>query len=351
MLDLSKLEILHPPRPYSWQTLFWLSVFSGFMAFLATGFFRTLIAVIGQILLIISITWLGKINNFFPILWITSALICGLLYGLFKIQPSVLCILWLPLAAILIILDVCFSKDLTFKVPNTSERHTLLILFLTQVLMACWLQFTLITYNWIQSYPSLLTDQLNHSNFIVNLTPRQPPRSVAILQTMRQQLIETLNNKPWTEGESWLKNSAFHIQEMYETFLSNLAEESETKNNLQYQPSLPENQFWKLYFLYPLEQNTQQIYTFRYCNHPQCPPIKQWSSYTVSSFPSDDPWFMESLEVLPENEYRLLFRMEWTGPQSNQSQDTQPYQSHLNCKVFPIGNSPQQTKIQCPAVY
>ncbi|HBY79693.1 MAG TPA: hypothetical protein DEG47_22430, partial [Cyanobacteria bacterium UBA11148] len=53
----SLLGSFDPPNSFSWQTLIMLSLFSVFMAWLATGLMRDLLAHFGCIFLILGVYW------------------------------------------------------------------------------------------------------------------------------------------------------------------------------------------------------------------------------------------------------------------------------------------------------
>ncbi|MEM9541347.1 MAG: DUF5357 family protein [Cyanobacteria bacterium P01_E01_bin.42] len=201
-------KIFKPPRAYCWQTLFCLSLFSAVMSAIARGLIGEVIAILGYLLLIVSLAWLGIENHWQSTPWIVSALICFLLWGLLKIQPQILVLLWLPLSAIVASLASCITSELKFKLPDPNKGQGFLILLEIQILLTCWVQFSLLCNNWLQKYPSLLAEDFSASRLIVyfEFSPLQP-QGWLILIGMQRLLEEQVNNRPWMEAVQWLQDS------------------------------------------------------------------------------------------------------------------------------------------------
>ncbi|WP_204105328.1 MULTISPECIES: DUF5357 family protein [Spirulina sp. CCY15215] len=228
--------IFKPPRAYCWQTLFCLSLFSGGMSAIARGFLGEIIAIIGYLLLIISIAWIGIENRWQSTPWIVAASICVFCWKLFGIKPQILVILLFPLAAFLASLAHFITQNLEFKVPHSSKRQAVLILLETQILLACWLQFYFLCNDWTQQYPSLLIEDFSDSKFVVKLdTSSSQPRVFLILEEMRKLLEQQFDDRPWGEVTEQLKASEGA------SFLPNF--QSQVLENLNF---LKENDLWEI---------------------------------------------------------------------------------------------------------
>ncbi|MBP0020447.1 MAG: DUF5357 family protein [Cyanobacteria bacterium SBLK] len=201
--------IFKPPRAYCWQTLFCLSLFSALMSAIARGFIGEIIAIFGYLLLIVSFAWLGIESRWQSTPWLVSALICLLLWGLLKIQPQILILLWFPLSAIVASLASFITRNLEFKFPNPHEGQEIVILLEIQILLACWVQFYFLCNDWLQQYPSLLSENFNESQLIVHfdLAPLSQPRGWLILEGMQRLLEQQVNDRPWIEAIKWLQDS------------------------------------------------------------------------------------------------------------------------------------------------
>ncbi|MEA5471039.1 DUF5357 family protein [Spirulina sp. 06S082] len=227
---------LKPPRAYCWQTLFCLSLFSGVMSAIARGFLGEVIAIVGYLLLIISIAWIGIKNRWQSTPWIVAVSICLFFWKLFGIKPQILALLWFPLAAIIASLAHFITRNLEFKVPHSTKRQAVVILLETQILMACWLQFSFLCHDWLQKYPSLLSEDFSESKFVITLdiSPSQP-RVFLILEEMRKLLEQRFNDRPWGEVNEQLKASEGA------SFLPNF--QSQVLENLNF---LKENDLWEI---------------------------------------------------------------------------------------------------------
>lgn len=218
-------EIFKPPRAYCWQTLFRLSLFSALMSAIARGFIGEIIAILGYFLLIVSLAWLGIESRWQSTPWLVAALICTLLWGLLKIQPQILILLWFPLSAIVASLASFISQNLEFKLPLPKEGQGIMILLEIQILLACWVQFYFLCNDWLQQYPSLLLEDFSKSQFVLSMdfSPLSQPRGRLILEGMQRLLEQKVNNRPWIEVRAWLQES--DREDFISTFQKNILEE------------------------------------------------------------------------------------------------------------------------------
>ncbi|AOY81466.1 DUF5357 family protein [Moorena producens JHB] len=233
----SLVKVLKPPKAFSWQALMWLTVFSYVMAGLATGFVQRLIASCGGIFFILFVYWvtaaaakLRIAKKSLPLgAWITGALTSIYLFGinlnvgeyqpeiqgistyLFGIDSrdvsSLTFISWPLISALIAALPYILAVEFKVKKPSPAERQYLVILFGSQLLISCWIQFYFVIQNWLVQYPSLLSDDFIHSSFVWKLPSAQVTvlsRGVSILEGMEVQLKEELNEKSWSEVEKSL---------------------------------------------------------------------------------------------------------------------------------------------------
>lgn len=213
---------IKPPRTYSWQTLILASFASALIVIICQLFFENLelfqniVSAIGQILLISGIYWLGIEKSCVLTPWITGALICLFAFSHFNEQgnlltiPEIAIVAFPVVSAMIAILPSFFDERLNVKLPSYSVLIKIIILFFTQVLVACWLQFYLVVQGWLQDYPSLLSDEINRSIFVVNVNPRKErgaPKGIDLLNAIGMSLQQELNDLPWEELERWLAES------------------------------------------------------------------------------------------------------------------------------------------------
>lgn len=237
------VKVLKPPKAFSWQAIMWLTVFSYVMAGLATGFVQRLIASCGGILFILFVYWVTaaaaklriakkkkKAKTGLPLgPWITGALTSIYIFGinvnvgeyqlgiegistyLLGIDSgdlsSLTFISWPLISGVIAALPYILAVEFKVKKPSPAERQYLVILFGSQLLISCWIQFYFVIQNWLVQYPSLLSDDFIHSSFVWKLPSAQVTvvsRGVSILEGMEVQLKEELNAKSWSEVEKSL---------------------------------------------------------------------------------------------------------------------------------------------------
>lgn len=214
---------VRPPSAFSWETLILLSLFSYYMAFLAsTRFLEDLLLNFGWIFLILGVYWgTTAANQFrvgynpkankdgFPLSpWITGALLSVYLFGgnTGEIRREAL-IYWPTISAAIAALPDFLGQDkdgvLTLKRPLLHKRQNLIVLFGTQLLLSCWFQFNFLIQDWLVQYPVLRADDFKNSAFVVAKKPEplDPPRGAEILNSMESQLRAQLNSKPWPQVE------------------------------------------------------------------------------------------------------------------------------------------------------
>ncbi|HBL12070.1 MAG TPA: hypothetical protein DD379_11795 [Cyanobacteria bacterium UBA11162] len=208
----SLLGSFDPPNSFSWQTLIMLSLFSVFMAWLATGLMRDLLAHFGCIFLILGVYWGTTANKALRIgdvplsPWITGAITSIYIFRAFvgELSPKAL-IAWPLISAVIAALPPCLDENFKPKIPPKEKRQNLALLLTSQLILSCWFQFYFVVQNWLMEYPTLLTDNFRQSAFVVQVgTPpsvARLPRGVSILDLTTSKLQKELNNKPWSDVE------------------------------------------------------------------------------------------------------------------------------------------------------
>ena len=198
-----------PDRYYSWKTFCWLSIFSWLMAALATGLVNRVIYICGWSLFVASIDWAAREKKMPLRPWLTAALICTFVFDTLMGQvPKQAIVFWPPIAAIVAALPYFFDKKLYFKLPSAKQRQQLILLVLSQILIGCWLQFTILTQNMMVNYPSFLAEDISESNFLVKFEGIIPakPKGVEIINGVKDQLKEDLGKQPWSGVKQWFSN-------------------------------------------------------------------------------------------------------------------------------------------------
>ncbi|NES81307.1 MAG: DUF5357 domain-containing protein [Moorea sp. SIO2B7] len=240
------IQRLKPPKAYSWQSFILLSLFSYFMALLTNiinsksdiNLIQNLIAMFGFIFLIIGISWAAKENNIIFAPWLTGALICVFIFGIWKGNTLPLALItWPIISALIAISSKLFDEEIKFKAPSEEERTNMGIFLGSQMLISCWFGFHFMTESLLKQYPSLLADDFSRSAFVIKIQQQEvvTPRGVLILDLIKSYLLQELNNKPWSEVEEWMveKSPSERMDEIRKQITTQLL-------------SIPEDKFWEL---------------------------------------------------------------------------------------------------------
>lgn len=252
---------LKPPQAFSWQTLVLLSVFSWCLSFLTeTEFFEEVLAWMGWFFLTVGIAWglWGLKLNFLgwyirPSPWISGAMVCLLLFRGAEDNealPFPLALTIWPLVSAAIAIIPRLFPYLSFKLPDPSARQELIILFLVSLLMSCWFRFHFLVQDWLDSYPSILADDLGRSGFVIQINGNEPlpeTRGVEFLNDLNRLLQQELEGQPWREAERWLIDRDENIQ----------AFETRVRRS---QNRLEEDMFWRFQSQVPPQQTRPTEY-------------------------------------------------------------------------------------------
>lgn len=235
---------LKPPRAFSWQTLVLVSVFSWCVsAIVETETVRDVLARLGWIFLTLGVGWgmwgtrvdlLGLI--LYPGPWITGALACVSLFAGWNVDLTQVALVSWPLISFAVAAIPKLFPKLTFSLPDPPTRQQLIIQFLLSCLLSSWFQFYFVIQDWLRAYPSLLSDSLGRSAFVVQLNEREAkvPRGVTLLNYAEPLLQQDLQALSWAEVERWLVDRDARIVELQQRVL-------------QQTPRVEEDALWKFW--------------------------------------------------------------------------------------------------------
>jgi hypothetical protein len=209
-----------PKRPFAWQTLVYLSIFSWLMSSLSTGFVKSAIAFCGWAFLIAGTAWYTTEN---PVLipgtnMPVGALVTGFLVSAFAFREpgqeitTRTIVFWPTISALITAIPEFFEgtgTEFSTQVPKLEDRQKIIILVGSCMVISCWLQLGFVVNKWLQEFPSLQTDNFR-SNFVVVTEPqisKTPRNGVLILNKLEPIVKEQIANRPWSEVEQWLKTA------------------------------------------------------------------------------------------------------------------------------------------------
>ncbi len=220
-------KILIPPKAYSWQTLIYLSAFSGLMSSFAVSPIRDIIALCGWLFLIAGTAWyttddpLKVPGTNMPV----GALITGFLVAVFAfgnqkdlLTPRTI-VIWPTIAALITAIpDFIEGTDTDSKarIPKPEARQKIIILVASCMVISCWLNFYFVMDKWLQEYPSLLADEFQNSTFVIKRGERErvPENGVLILNQLQPLVESRISEKPWSEVERWLLEAKVNIGQL-----------------------------------------------------------------------------------------------------------------------------------------
>jgi hypothetical protein len=212
-------DFLIPDRYFSWQTVFYMSLFSWLMSLIArelgaTEFTVMLLAAFGWFFMALGAGWFvndGNIKPFgIPIApWVSGAILCIFLFATFTdswLRPALAT--WPLISFLVVAVPNLLGWDFQPKPVPPVVRQKLLLLFLLSLLFSSWFQFYFRIQNWLETYPSLASDDLHQSTFVYRLPGQPTPvaAGAAQLATAETILQTELGSKPWSSAERWLAN-------------------------------------------------------------------------------------------------------------------------------------------------
>lgn len=264
-----------PPRPFSWQTLFIISLFSWFMAFVSfvasqgninnSTFVREILTLCGWIFLILSLDWWTveistSFANFLLGAWLTGAVVCIFIFGFLFERLAILYVplpyvLWPIISAIIAVLHRLYPASVKYK--TILDTPKIVILILVHLTISCWLNLHFVIQDWLKEYPSLRGDNFERSGFVsvVEFNPlsNNTTRGEEMLNSLGSLLKTKADGQPLVKGQEVFANLEKELRgnnsqtgeqltgkpwrEVKKTLLKN------QKNRL---PELDEDAFWYL---------------------------------------------------------------------------------------------------------
>jgi len=164
-----------PERLASWKKLSVLTLFAMVLILVSEGINKEILAV-WSVIFIAIVIWFFLCEKPLKILgisvnsWAMSILICLWLLKLFP--GEVTSRVWIscpPLAATIAAIPEFMESKNKFKIPAPEVRQKLVILFLSYLVLGCWLNFTFTIQEWLENDPSLMQQDFSKSSFVVKV--------------------------------------------------------------------------------------------------------------------------------------------------------------------------------------
>lgn len=270
---------LKPPHWYSWRTSILLSGISGILSVLARllgtqpfSVIAWLIAFCGWFFLLVGISWAITEQGGRFSAWVTGAVFCFFFFG--QIQTSnwqQALITWPLVSAGVFALPYFWDESLTKKLPKIEERITILLVIGSQLIVSFWLQFFIVLSTFITDYPSLYSDDLSESLFIVRSPTRRAPdpKGVFILDLLEGELIDYFGDRPWGEVQAKLINDpAEPVDRLLATVIART-------------PDLKEDQYWQLRTPVVLTEGQGYTLVLQYAWREDAPKARLEEDYYV----------------------------------------------------------------------
>ncbi|WRH68490.1 MAG: DUF5357 family protein [Planktothrix sp. GU0601_MAG3] len=158
------LNIIKPSHPLEWRTFILISIaiWTGSVFVSNNEDTRNFLALLSLLILTIAISIrtnkppfiIGRIS-LSP--WITSGLICLIIYQNTEInQPNFALKSWPIIAACLIFILEFIQDKFKIQSPPPLVRMGFIIIFLIHINIYCWIEFSLRVENWVQKVPDIL---------------------------------------------------------------------------------------------------------------------------------------------------------------------------------------------------
>jgi len=207
-------KAIMPPRVVHWKTPLLLSIFLGLLTVAAVTDLatRTLLFDMSWLFFILSMGLLTSqqpfvINKVSLSPWVTSILIG--LWLLIRLPSDKKEIAWIsgPIIAVVVLAIIrVWKSDSKRESIRELMRPQFLMITLIHLTFSCWFTFHFLIQGWIEQYPSVLSQNLRQSDYVV--TFQQPTinrsRGVVILNAMERYLQNEARTKPWPQVEQML---------------------------------------------------------------------------------------------------------------------------------------------------
>lgn len=203
-----------PPKVVHWKTPLLLSIFLALLSVAAITDWPTRTFILDMSWLFFTLS-MGLLTSQKPFVikgvalspWVSSILIG--LWLLVRLPSDRKEIAWIsgPIIAVVIlaIIEVWQSESKWERVRSL-VRPQFVMITLIHLLFSCWFAFHFLVQGWLQQYPSVLSEDLRRSDFVV--TFQRPTinrsRGVVILNEMERYLKNEARTKPWPQVEQML---------------------------------------------------------------------------------------------------------------------------------------------------
>ena len=207
-------KALIPPKVVHWKTPLLLSIFLALLSVAAVTDWptRTLMFDMSWLFFTLSMGLLTSqqpfvINKVSLSPWVTSILIG--LWLLIRLPSDRKEIAWIcgPIIAVIILAVIkIWNSESKREGMRSLVQPQFLMITLIHVLFSCWFGFHFLIQGWIEQYPSVLSQDLRKSDYVV--TFQQPTinrsRGVVIVNAMERYLQNEARTKPWPQIEQML---------------------------------------------------------------------------------------------------------------------------------------------------
>lgn len=202
-----------PTKLYSWQTAIALCLLAWLLALITIAPMQSILIRFGWIFLIIGVGWMTTENpvqawglSLSP--WITGILVCVFLFvtDLESGVPRFAFIFWPIASTLLAVFPTTFDPESGFKLPVLKDRPRLLIVFLSNLLILCWILFYFQLQDWLNTYPEVRQENFKDSLFVVAIGRPDvaQSRGVQVANLMADEVFLQTNGKNRSEVEKWL---------------------------------------------------------------------------------------------------------------------------------------------------
>lgn len=203
-----------PPKVVHWKTPLLLSIFLGLLTVAAVTDLQTRTLMFDMSWLFFTLS-MGLLTSQPPFVikkvslspWVSSFLIG--LWLLIRLPSDRKEIAWIsgPIIAVIILAVIeIWNSDSKRQGMKSLVRPQFLMITLIHFLISCWFGFHFLIQGWIEQYPSVLSQDLRKSDYVV--TFQQPTinrsRGVVILNAMDRYLKNEARTKPWPQVEQML---------------------------------------------------------------------------------------------------------------------------------------------------
>ncbi|HSF75851.1 MAG TPA: DUF5357 family protein [Microcoleus sp.] len=203
-----------PPKVVHWKTPLLLSIFLALLTVAAVTDWRTRTLLFDMSWLFFTLS-MGLLTSQQPFVikgvslspWVTSILIG--LWLLVRLPSDRKEIAWIsgPLIAVVVLATIeIWNSESKREGIRSLVRPQFLMITLVHLLFSCWFAFHFLIQGWIQQYPSVLSQDLRQSDYVV--TFQRPTinrsRGVVILNEMERYLRNEARTKPWAQVEQML---------------------------------------------------------------------------------------------------------------------------------------------------